>query len=296
MLLPWTAVMTLNIMVFSRRAVFLTADFRLTWRYASRRWITDEPKTQKIVPWHGYSSSGLVAFSGFAEGRASTSTWLEKEISKLGPLSSLDDLASSLKRATSLVAGENDRRLTFCLVGFSGARPVAQIVSNFQGLDGPDGKTRNDFRISTRRPSRPEVFVGGQREAVRREDIERLKRAVSGTTDWQKIHHLLAEVNASAADLLGPDGSISRMCFTSHALPDGSMEVMPHFVPPDREFLPAFSLRLLKGVRLRAEIGADGKPLPRRFIGMTGARNSAEPNPKCTWLCVFRNVQDPEPA
>ena len=57
--------MTLNLMLISRSAVYLSGDFRLT--YAGGRWWSDRLNVQKLVPVFKFGWSALVSFTGVAE-------------------------------------------------------------------------------------------------------------------------------------------------------------------------------------------------------------------------------------
>ena len=73
--------MTLNIMLTSRSAVYLSGDFRLT--YLGAGW-SDDLNTQKIVPVIKYEWCALVAFTGVAiTSGTDVGDWLSEQMDRI---------------------------------------------------------------------------------------------------------------------------------------------------------------------------------------------------------------------
>jgi len=284
---------TLNIMAASKTAMFLSADFRLTHGRPRRQWYSDEPTTIKLNPWCNARGHALVSFSGFASlDRRTTWGWLEKRIEELHIHSSIEDLLAKLAQPDELLQeiALEDRRLTFCVVGYDETKPTAAIVSNFQSLHHEDLPTAAPtFTVTRVNPANPFVFVGGDRKALLRHEKRQLLRTLDRATDpfLGLVAGELASFNANAASR---SPRISAFCLSGYVTSDGRGAITPFGVPEDVEFLPTFVRR--KAIVPQAKKAPDGTPLPRRLVSMILQRQPQNGHMFAVSMAL-RNVEDP---
>lgn len=283
--------MTLNITLVSKHIVAMSSDFRLTY---SEGHFTDH-EAQKIVLVSKFRFNALVQYTGAwrAPPGFDMSSWLSEATSSLPLEASVSDLLSRL------CGIENDVRvgkMTFTVAGFEGERPFAHLVSNFQHIDpSQDKKIKGRMTRSTHRILGVCSFATGQRDYVDWADLRELRQLARQKVDPRRIHTLLDEANLKAAKRAGPKGGISESSCTGHLTLDGRGEITPNRVNEGGEYLPGFATAGLaaQGVSLKAKLDQDGKPMPRRFVGLT-VHNTG--NGLLGTLAAFRNVEEPEVA
>ena len=290
--------MTLNITIVSRHFVYMSSDFRLTYQRLGRSIYYTDDEAQKIVLFSTLRFNALVQFCGLAKaGSFDTSKWLARlsqEISKNAPVS---ELLMQLREANSNVRGD---RITFTVAGFEGSSVFAHLISNFQHINpSQDHTISRSLTRSTLRVTGTHSFATGLRKFVDSAQLRNLRRLVIGNAQPRRIQERLAEVNAEAATTAGPNGGISTACFTGHLTSQKTGEITPHGVDEGRDYLPEFVMAQYTpaGLVLEAKLDSFGRPLPRRFIGMTLKSGSEDPNlpvETITTLAAFRNVQDPK--
>ena len=170
--------MTLNIMLSSRSAAYLSGDFRLTNLVGGG--YSDDLRTQKIVPLIKYEWCALVAFTGVAMTTTGLDVgeWLSVQADRIPVDARFDELPKKLLAANSWLgrlAGE--RRLAFSIVGFIRRRPVAMVVSNYMDINGRVFRPQPQLKPSEIRPKQPDVRFAGNVESVRDDDRKGCDRA-----------------------------------------------------------------------------------------------------------------------
>ena len=263
--------MTLNLMLTSRNAVYLSGDFRLTRRDTGK--FTDNLDTQKLIPVIRFGWGALIAYTGIANAPApfrDTGDWVSAQMGSIPMRGSIEELPKRLLTADawlSKISGEAP--LAFSIVGFLGRKPFMMLVSNFLDLDGHITKPRSRLEIFRCKPKQTEVRVAGDSNAVQADDIEKLALLLRGTTDHQVIRENLAQVNARASlqSVL-----ISKECVTGYLTPYGTAEVGPHGIGDQVMYMPGFVLRdfVKQGVvGFVPRYDELGNPLPLGWVGMT---------------------------
>lgn len=258
-------------MLTSRNAVYLSGDFRLTYRSTGR--FTDNLDTQKLIPVIRFGWGALIAYTGIASAPApfrDTGEWVSAQMSSIPMRGSIEELPKRLLTAdTWLTKISGEAPLAFSIVGFFGRKPFMMMVSNFLDLDGHITKPRSRLELFRRKPKQSEVRVAGVSNAVQVDDREKLGLLLRQGADYQVIRENLAQVNARAAQR---SDLISRECVTGYLTPYGAAEVGPHGIGNEVMYMPGFVLRyfLEKGVvGFVPKYDEFGKPLPLRWVGMT---------------------------
>jgi hypothetical protein len=238
--------MTLNLVLTSRHAAYLTGDFRLT--YGSGRTV-DDLLVQKIVPVVKLEWCALVSFCGVARtSQIDVGEWLVERSRPGVRRDGLDDFSDRLGDADRwLSAIQGDRRLTISVVGFHRRRPFAMCFSNYHDLDGRlFPSVSPSLKMFQVRPKTPAVRVMGDSAAVSADDRttirELLYRNQSAHVLDSSLVDALAEANRAAARR---KTSISAACVVGRVLPSGDGHVRPFGIDPTQEYLPGFVRRAL---------------------------------------------------
>jgi hypothetical protein len=286
--------MTLLIVLTTAPAVYMSADFRLTFRDDR---IEDDPPAQKLLPVFKYGWTALVGFAGLARTRTwDVQGWLAAQLQQIpmtAPSSALEEALTAAEARLRRVSG--DRRFTLTATGFDGTKPFAMLISNYQDLDGSE-RPIGALKVSRQRPGSPRVFLGGDQRSLSLSIVRQLRAQSRRSRDPLRIQGALAKANAQAA---AESSRVSPSCFTAHLLRDGTAECTPHGIPDDVEFIPSFVREqfLEAGLKpedvLRAKRDDNGNPLPRRLVGMTATRQQSDPA-LAGWIYAFRNVEEPE--
>jgi hypothetical protein len=160
--------MTLNITVLSIKAIYQSADFRL-----SVDGIPDpEPSTKRIIVTND-SWTGFITYTGV--GRVGTEHtgnvvrgWLSGDAKR-----SFEQTVELLRaEGTTWLASIGPLAHTFVIAGYVNNSPRAAIVSNFERWHGRlDPSISTELNVSTIiARNRPEVIITGVRDSVRREE------------------------------------------------------------------------------------------------------------------------------
>lgn len=266
--------MTLNLMLTSRSAVFLSGDFRLTW-YAGKTVIKREDRlaTQKIVPVIKRYWSALVGWTGVAKTPTEdVGEWLARTVNDIDRNAPFKELPQRLLGADNWLVKCPHRDLAFSVVGFFGRKPVALVVSNCYGLGGqvfwPRLSNLKDFWS---KPKGPEVVGMGDTTGLTEAMKGRLKDMLIANRSPEEIHAAMAAVNAEAAQH-SKDQTISTACVTGALLPTGAGTVVPHGIPASEEYFPGFVRRSFLAKNITGfvrKLGNDGKPLPVGWVQMS---------------------------
>lgn len=263
--------MTLNLMLTSKNAVYLSGDFRLT--YLDTGNFTDNLDTQKLIPVIRFGWGALIAYTGVANAPApfrDMGDWVSAQMDSIPMKGSIDGLLDRLLVADSwLTKISGEAPLAFSVVGFIERKPFMILVSNFLDLDGHITQPRSRLEVFQRKPKQPEVRIAGDTKVVQPDDINQLGLLLQRCADRQVIRENLAQVNARASQR---SVTISPECVTGYLLPSGAAEVGPHRISDQVMYLPGFVLRdfVKQGVvGFLPKYDEHGNPLPLRWVGMT---------------------------
>ena len=258
--------MTLNLILTSRQAVFLSGDFRLI-SPDDHSPLPDSYDTQKLIPVIRRDWSALVAYMGVASAPPllpDMGEWIVQQMEAIPFDGGFPELAQRLLRANSWVGRiRGDRRVAFSVVGFSEKQPFMMLISNFLNLDGKTTEAGPHLKASRRTPIQAEVRVVGS-SRIDISEKARLRRLLQGNAARepmrQRIRQAIAEINAETAKR--SRGSISEACVSGYLLRSGSAEIGGHGIPDDVPYLPGWVRRDLER--------ANQIPLsPVRWKGMT---------------------------
>jgi hypothetical protein len=197
--------MTLNLMLTSKAAVFLSGDFRLTPVNGGPH-VEDSYHTQKLVPVIRRDWAALVAYTGVASAPPlinDMGQWIVECVDSIPFDAGFSELPGRLSRLNALIDRiRGDHRVTLSLVGFCNQNPFMMLISNFLSFDGPAADSGPRLKTYMRRPNQPEVrAVGTMRPDVfERVRLERLLHAGSSRRLVpQLIRQAIAEVNGNVA-------------------------------------------------------------------------------------------------
>ena len=193
--------MTLNLMLTSKNAVYLSGDFRLT--YPDTGSFTDNLDTQKLIPVIRFGWGALIAYTGVANAPApfrDMGDWVSAQMDSIPMTGSINELLKWLLVADSwLTKVSSETRLAFSVVGFIQRKPFMILMSNFLDLDGHITQPRSHLEVLQRRPKQPEVRIVGDTKAVQPDDINQLGLLLQQCVDRQVIRETLAQVNIRAS-------------------------------------------------------------------------------------------------
>ncbi len=275
--------MTLNLILTSQEAVYLSGDFRLTSLQGNTVVKSeDDFSVQKIVPVINRKWSALVAWTGIAHTPSGEGIgdWLARAVQTMDIHASFDELPKRLLAANDWLMDCACKDLAFSVVGFIGGKPLAMIVSNMLGFDGTIYNPRRPRLeiIEKRKPTTPQVFTAGESHAVTPRMIAELKNLLIRRQKPKDGHELLgrkmgeiAAINV-AASKQAPLKTISEACVVGALLPTGDGGAVPYGVPDSVDYVPQFVRRFfltLGNKGFRRKLGLDGKPLPCRWVQMT---------------------------
>lgn len=232
--------MTLNIMLTSRSAVYLSGDFRLTFYPGG--YFQDDLDTQKIVPVLKFNWTALVAFTGIAKASGiDVGDWLAKKLHDIPMEARFEELETTLLTSNSWLSKlSGERRLAFSVVGFVGRRPISMIISNFLDMAGRTFPVSPLLISHKRKPKEPEVRIAGDVTSVSDADRQRLRQRLVASRKTSDVHTLIAEINALAAQR---SKIISRECVTGQLLPTGAITYLPHGINTQGAYMPRFIMR-----------------------------------------------------
>ena len=131
--------MTLNLMLTSRDAVYLCADFRLT-STKDQAALSDSYDTQKLIPVIRGDWSALIAYAGVASAPPlieDVGQWIVDQVESIPHHGNFSELSSRLLKFDARLGRiRGDRRIAFSVVGFSEQRPFMMLLSNFVDTSG----------------------------------------------------------------------------------------------------------------------------------------------------------------
>lgn len=263
--------MTLNIMLTSRHAVYLTGDFRFLY---SDGHCEDDLLAQKLVPVVKFEWCALVAFCGVAK----TSTgidvgdWISDAVHVNERKEPIDTFINRLQTADAWLSRlRGNRLLSISVVGFSGRRPFAVLLSNFENLDGKAlPKNLSRLQVFRLKPKDIELRLFGDPTSVSADDRGNLKILLK-KNQLKPLKKALGEANKRAAKN-SKEKIISPQCVVGCLFPTGDGEITVHGIDLSSEYVPRFVLREFysAGVEsLRCKTGPKGERLNPHWKGMT---------------------------
>jgi hypothetical protein len=268
--------MTLNLMLTSKDAVYLSGDFRLT-SIKDQAALPDNYETQKLIPVIRRRWAALIAYMGIASAPPLVSDmgqWIVDQVDSIPFDGGFSELSRRLLRfARWLGRIRGDRRIAFSVVGFCDQRPFMMLVSNFLDSDGHIIDAPAQLRAYLRRSNQPEVRAVGtvRPDVFERVRLEKLLQAgASRRLVPELTRQAIAGINASVARR--SRGSISEECVSGYLLRSGSAAIGGHGIPENVACLPNWVRRdLEKGGVIGFEPGepVEGKPLPIRWKATT---------------------------
>jgi hypothetical protein len=242
--------MSLNLMLTSRDAVYLCADFRLT-STKDQAALSDNYDTQKLIPVIRGDWSALIAYVGVASAPPlidDVGQWIVDQVESIPHHGNFSELSSRLlKFDARLERILGDRRIAFSVVGFSDQRPFLMLLSNFVDTSGQVVDAGPQLRAYLRRSKSPEVrAVGTARPDVfERVRLERLLKASSSLSSMAKLtREAIAEINVSVARR--SKGTISEECVVGCLLRTGSATIGAHGIPAGAACFPNWVRRDLE--------------------------------------------------
>jgi hypothetical protein len=266
--------MTLNLMLTSKDAVYLSGDFRLV-SIKDRAALPDNYDTQKLIPVIRRDWAALIAYTGIASAPPLISDmgqWIVEQMDSIPLDGSFSELSRRLLRFNLSLNGiRGDRRIAFSVVGFWNQRPFMMLLSNFLGPDGQVVDTGPQLRAYLRKSNQPEVRAVGtiRPDVFERVRLERLLQAGSShRLVPESNRQAIAEINAGVARR--SRGSISEACVSGYLLRSGSAAIGGHGIPEDAECFPNWVRRdLEKGgvIGFGPAEHVKGKVLPMQWKG-----------------------------
>ena len=242
--------MTLNLMLTSRDAVYLSGDFRLV-SVRDQVPLPDSYDTQKLVPVIGHEWAALIAYMGVASAPpvvADVGHWIVEQMDAIPPSGPFEELSTRLLQLNPLLDRmRGDRRVAFSVVGFQNRRPFMMLLSNFLDLDGHVTDAGSQLRAYCRTPTQPEVrAVGTLRPDVfeRVRLVRMLQANASRGAVPEMIRQAIAEINANVARRSA--GSISEACVSGYLLRSGAAALGGHGIPDSAPCFPNWLRRDLE--------------------------------------------------
>jgi len=266
--------MTLNLMLTSREAVYLSGDFRLT-SIKDQTALPDSYDTQKLIPVIRRDWAALIGYMGIASAPpliTDVGQWIVEQMDSIPIDGSFSELSRRLLRFNLLLAKiRGDRRIAFSVVGFWNQRPFMMLISNFLDSDGHLIDVGPRLKAYLRRSNHPELRAVG---TIRPDVFERVKlqRLLQANFPRRRVPELIrqtvAEINASVARR--SRGSISEECVSGYLLRSGAAAISGYGIPEDAPCLPNWVRRdLEKGSVIGFEPmeNVEGKTLPLQWKG-----------------------------
>jgi hypothetical protein len=242
--------MTLNLMLTSRDAVYLSGDFRLV-SIEDQLALPDSYDTQKLIPVIRHGWAALVAYMGIASAPPlipDMGQWIVEQLDGVPSGADFPELSTRLLRLNRwLDRIRGDRRIAFSVVGFRHRRPFMMLLSNFLDLDGHVTDAGPQLSAYVRTPVKPEVRAAG---TVRPDVFERVRlvRMLQANASRGVVPHLIrqavADVNANVAQRSG--GSISQECVSGYLLRSGAVAIGGHGIPAHAGCFPSWLRRDLE--------------------------------------------------
>jgi hypothetical protein len=242
--------MTLNLILTSKDAVYLSADFRLT-STTDHAALPDSYDTQKLIPVIRKGWSALIAYMGIASApplMSDMGQWIVDQMDSIPFDAGFSEVSRRLLKINVWLGKiRGDRRIAVSVAGFWNQRPFTMLISNFLNLDGRITDAGPQLSTYLRRTNQPELRAVGtvRPDVFERVRLERLLQAsYSRRSVPQVIRQAVAEINANVARR--SRGSISEECVTGYLLRTGSTAIAGHGIPDDAACFPDWVRRDLE--------------------------------------------------
>jgi len=164
--------MTLNLMLTSRDAVYLSGDFRLT-SIQENVALPDSYDTQKLIPVIRRDWAALIAYMGVASAPPLVSDvgqWIVEQMDLIPFDGNFSELSRRLLKFNLLLGKiREDRRIVFSVVGFWNQRPFVMLLSNFLDSNGRVIEAGPQLKAYLRRSNQPEVSPASRNNEKRPE-------------------------------------------------------------------------------------------------------------------------------
>src|SRR5262245_10496834 len=129
--------MTLNLILTSKDAVYLSGDFRLI-STKDQAALPDNYDTQKLIPVIRDSWSALIAYMGVASApplMSDMGQWIADQMDSIPLDGSFSEISKHLLKLNGWLGRiRGDRRIAISAVGFSNEKPFLMLMSNFVDL------------------------------------------------------------------------------------------------------------------------------------------------------------------
>src|SRR5262252_11032507 len=187
--------MTLNLMLTSKDAVYLSGDFRLT-SIPDQAALPDSYDTQKVIPVIRHDWAALIAYMGIASApplMSDMGQWIVEQMDSIPFDGSFSEISRRLLKLNVLLGRiRGDRRIAISVVGFWNERPSMMLISNFLDLQGCITEAGPHLRAYLRRSNQPQVHSVG---TVRPDIFERvrLERLLQLSSSRGLVPHLIRE-------------------------------------------------------------------------------------------------------
>ena len=268
--------MTLNLILTSKDAVYLSGDFRLM-SIPDQAALPDSYDTQKLIPVIRPGWAALIAYMGIASApplMSDMGQWIVEQMDSIPLDGSFSEIWRRLLKLNLWVGRiRGDRRIALSVVGFSNQEPTMMLISNFLDLHGRVTEAGPQLRAYLRRCNQPAVHAIG---TVRPDIFQRvrLERLLQASSSRRLVPHLIrqavAGINADVARR--SQGWISEECVTGYLLRSGFAAIGAHGIPENAPCFPNWVRRdLEKGGVIGFEPGAqqEGKAAPVQWKATT---------------------------
>lgn len=236
--------MTLNIMAVSRERVYLTGDFRITYKQGRKSTERDQYEIQKLIPISKYGWCALVAFCGVArksDGEG-VDEWIANQLN-IGKFDEkLDTVLNRLKLAESWLSDiPGDRYINISIVGFRRRKPFVYVLSNGQNRKSPT------LVQTYLRPKKPYVEIFGMTHSNKDVKIKSVtdqeKNVLRSSIAWLEsgqYMNLLSDINQSASEKVE---GVSTACAVGFLTPIITGNITPYRVPNHTSYFPGFVIQ-----------------------------------------------------
>jgi hypothetical protein len=261
--------MTLNIILASSTAVYVSADFRISEERQGQSKPTPRPDNldvQKLIPVVRPDWGGLLAYTGtwdVPRSFGNVGDWLAEQVDSLPLKSTPRDLQHRLLEANRWLGTRPPPRVSISFVGFAKRRPFVGLISNFLDDRYRPIRPEAQLRVSSFTPRAPCICnPWGLEQSEKSAFLNMLSHEPPGSGN---VLRLLAETNAAVArrsDL------VSEACVTGSVIASGVGVMLPNAIPPGPYF-PKFLQQAYQkaGIAgLKPKLDSNGNPLPVRWV------------------------------
>jgi len=242
--------MTLNLILTSKDAVYLSGDFRLT-SIKEQAALPDSYDTQKLIPVIRQGWAALIAYMGVASAPPlieDMGQWIVEEMDSIPLDGGFSEVSRRLLKLNAWLGRiQGDRRIAVSIVGFWDQRPCMMLLSNFLDLHWRVTEAGPQLKTYLRRSNQPEVHsVGTARPDVF--ERVRLERLLQASASRGLVPELIREAAAGINAAVGrrSQGSISEECVTGYLLRSGSSTIGAHGITEHAACFPNWVRRDLQ--------------------------------------------------